>query len=69
MLIIAASLDVLENALQSILLTLPVRDLNIYYYCEINKSSLTLNAVPALIQDLEEIEKQCHLTTQGKKSE
>jgi hypothetical protein len=51
---------------QSILHTSPGRDLNIYYCCEINKSSLTLNAVPALTQDLEEMEKQYHLTTQGK---
>ena len=30
---------------------------------------MTLNVVPALIQDLEEIEKQYHLTTQKKKGE
>lgn len=30
---------------------------------------MTLNAVPTLIQDLEEIDKQCHLTTQRGESE
>lgn len=67
MLIIAISLDVLENVPTKYSTHITSKRLNIHYCCEINKSSLTLNVVPALIQDLEETEKQYHLATQGEK--